>query len=117
METETIDIRVEDRRDTGHPVTAAIAIGSLATMQQPALLSDLAFSNHVVGNDLGAKSQLAHQDAMNRLRQGIVAGAVARVQGPGPGTARAAVDVLTGNALAQEIADLKAAVDAFGTRP
>lgn len=114
---ETIEIIVGKDESSGDPVVAALALNSMVMAQQSSALSDLVYANQVSSNDLGAKSQVANQDAMNRLRQTILADAVTRVQALGPTAARAAVATLTSNALAQEIADLKAAVEAFALKP
>jgi hypothetical protein len=113
MAKETIEIIVDESVQPGNPVIAAVALNGTVVAQQPSMLSNLVYANHVVSNDLGAKSLVGHQDAMNRLRQSIVAKAVSQVQDLAPATARAAVDALSSNALAQEIADLKAAIEAF----
>lgn len=113
----TIEIIVEKDEPSGDSVAAALALGSIAVAQQPSTLSDLAYANQVSTNDLGAKSQVAHQDAMNRLRQMVLATAVTRIQEPDPTAAKADVAVLTSNAMAREIADLKASVDAFSRVP
>jgi hypothetical protein len=112
-----IEIIVEKDEPSGNPVVAALALNSMVVAQQSSALSDLCYANQVSSNDVGAKSQVANQDAMNRLRQAILANAVTRVQDLGAATARASVAVLTSNALAQEIADLKAAVEAFASQP
>jgi hypothetical protein len=91
-------------------VVQAVAGGGLVVAQQPALLSDLNLANQVLNQDLAAKGQLTQQNAMNRLRTSILAQAVQRVQGPGPASARAAVAVLTGQALAETLASLGASV-------
>ena len=116
METiEIIDIVIEDGSPKKNPVIEAVALTGLATAQQASAVSDLAFSNQVSSTGMAARSQVANQDAMNRLHHGILSKAVASVQAPGPVTARSAVDMLSSNALAQEIADLKAAVAAFAS--
>lgn len=116
MATETIEIIVDEKNSPKTPVTAAVASNGMVAALQPSMLSDLVYANHVVSNNVGAQSQVANQDAMNRLHQSIVADAVTRVQDLGPSAARAAVSALTSNTLAQEITDLKAAIEAFSSR-
>lgn len=89
-------------------VVEAVAGGGLVVAQQPALLSDLNLANQVLNQDLAGKAQLAQQNAMNRLRTSILAQAVQQVQAPGVATARATVAVLTGQALAEALAGLRA---------
>lgn len=117
MATKTVTVTIHESGSAENPTTTAIALNNTVVAQQPSMLSDLVYANHVVSNNLGAESQIGNQDALNRLRQMIVADAVMRVQDTGPMTARAAVTTLTSNAVAQEIADLKAAIKAFSTRP
>jgi len=112
----TVEIIVEGNDPSGDSVTAAVALSSTVVAEQPSMLSNLAYANQASSSDLGAKSQVANQDAMNRLGLTILADAVARVQ-PGPAESRSAVTVLTSNALAQQIADLKAAINAFASTP
>ena len=114
---EIIDIDIEDGSPKKNPVIEAVALTGLAGAQQASAVSDLAYSNQVSSTGMAARSQVANQDAMNRLHQGILSQAVASVQAPGPVTARSTVTTLTSNALAQEIADLKAAIAAFGSSP
>ena len=115
---QEVDISIVDNRTQGDDsaVMAAVALSGLASAQQSSALSNLSYGNQVVNNDLAAKVQVAHQDALNRLRHSILADAVNRVQNIGPATARSAVEAVSGNAAAQGIADLKSAVDAFAAR-
>lgn len=99
-----------------NPAVSAAALSGWVTAQQPSALSNLAYANQVASGDLSAKAQVARQDAMNRLRHTIVASAVARIQAPGPCTARSSVTVFTGNELAQALAGLKSAIGAFSMR-
>lgn len=92
----------------------AVATGNLkAISEQPAMLSNLAYSNAVSTNNLGQQNAVSNQQAGNQLGVPLVAKAVNTISNLGPMAARSAVDVLTNNELAQTIADLKAAVDAF----
>lgn len=118
-----VDITIVDERDSpdtpsnpGNPILTAIALNGVALAQQPTLLSNLAYTNQTAGNDLAAKGQVANQNAQNKLRLSILANAVNQIQDAGPKEGRSAVDVLTGNELAQTIADLKATLQAFATQ-
>jgi hypothetical protein len=93
--------------------TGAFPLAWTPISLQPSVLSDLAYSNQVSSTNQASKSQVSNQDAMNRLRHMILANAVTSVQSTDPKTARSVVSVLTSNELAQEIADLKAAIAAF----
>lgn len=95
-------------------VVSAVAIGNLkAIAEQPAMISNLAYSNLVANTDLAQKNAVANQQAMNEVGLSIVAKASNTVSNLGPLEARSAVDILTNDELAQTIADLKATVQAF----
>jgi hypothetical protein len=95
-------------------IISAVATGNLkAISEQPALLSNLAYSNVVSTTNLGQQNAVANQQAGNQISTPIVAKAVNTVSDLGPMDSRSAVDVLTNNELAQTIADLKASVEAF----
>jgi hypothetical protein len=95
-------------------VVSAVATGNLkAISEQPAMLSNLAYSNVVSTNNLGQQNAVSNQQAGNQLGVPLVAKATNVISNLGPMAARSAVDVLTNNELAQTIADLKSAVEAF----
>ncbi|CAM3473149.1 hypothetical protein [Paracidovorax anthurii] len=95
-------------------VVSAVAIGNLkAISEQPAMLSNLAYSNVVTTNNLGQQNAVSNQRAVGELGLPLVAKATNTISNIGPLEARSAVDVLTNDELAQTIADLKAVVDAF----
>ena len=83
--------------------------------EQPAMLSNQAYSNLVANINLSMQNATANQQGMNELGISIVAKCVNIVTNLGPLEARSAVDILTNSEIAQAIADLKAAVQAFGT--
>ncbi|KAF1007444.1 MAG: hypothetical protein GAK28_01786 [Luteibacter sp.] len=95
-------------------IVSAVATGNLkAISEQPALLSNLAYANVVATNNLGQQKAVSNQQAGNQVNAPIVAKAVNTVSDLGPMDSRSAVDVLTNDELAQTIADLKSAVEAF----
>jgi hypothetical protein len=95
-------------------VVSAVAIGNLKSIsEQPAMLSNLAYSNTVASTNLSQQNAVANQQAMNELGISIVAKASNTISNLGPLEARSAVDILTNNELAQTIADLKATLQAF----
>ncbi|SFE15911.1 hypothetical protein [Paracidovorax konjaci] len=95
-------------------VVSAVAIGNLkAISEQPAMLSNLAYSNVVATSNLGQQNAVANQRAVGELGLPLVAKATNTISNVGPLEARAAVDVLTNDELAQTIADLKSVLDAF----
>lgn len=95
-------------------ITSSVSTGGLCSIPtQPAMLSNVAWSNRVASTNLGAENALSNQQAMGKVGLSAVASATNKVSDLSPGSARSAVDVLTNNEVAQAIADLKAAVQAF----
>lgn len=98
-------------------ITTVIGITNLKSVgEQPAMLSNLAYSNAVQNTNLSAQNAVANQQAMNELGIAIVGKTVNKVSDLGPLEARSAVDILTNDELAAEIADLKATLQAFSNR-
>ena len=98
-------------------VVSAIATANVkAIAEQPAMLSNLAYSNLVANTNLSQQNAVANQQAMNELGISVVAKATNTVSNLSPLEARSAVDVLTNNELAQTIADLKAALQTFADK-
>ena len=96
-------------------ITTVIGITNLKSVgEQPAMLSNLAYSNTVANTNLSHQNAVSNQQAMNELGISIVGKTVNKVSDLGPLEARSAVDVLTDNALAEVIADLKGTLAAFG---
>ncbi|NYE27543.1 hypothetical protein HDE78_000468 [Rhodanobacter sp. K2T2] len=114
METIDVSISIEEA-DGGAGPKGAVSVAGATIAELPGALSDLAFSNQVGSTGMAARSQVANQDAMYRLRQMILADAVNAVQTTSPTTARSAVTVFTSNELAREIAGLKASIEAFAS--
>ncbi|HNB02228.1 hypothetical protein [Nitrosomonas sp.] len=97
-------------------VINSVAIGNLkAISEQPAMLSNLAYSNVVSTSNLGQQNAVANQQAVGELGISITAKGSNTVSNSDPLTARSAVDILTNNELAQTIADLKAVLQEFSS--
>lgn len=79
----------------------------------PAQLANLNYANSVSNTNRGAQNAVANQQAHAQLALTITGKTTGKVSAPGATVARASVDVLTDNALADEIAGLSAAVQAF----
>ncbi|MEM7251279.1 MAG: hypothetical protein AAF493_07650 [Pseudomonadota bacterium] len=95
-------------------IIQAVAIGNLKSIsEQPAMLSNIAYSNAVATTNLSQQNAVATQQGTNDLGLAVTGNAVSTVSKLGPLEARSAVDVLTNNELAQTIADLKTTVAAF----
>jgi hypothetical protein len=93
---------------------SVIGITNLKSVgEQPAMLSNLAYSNTVANTNLSQQNAVANQQAMNELGISIVGKTVNNIANLGPLEARSAVDILSNNELAQTIADLKATTQAF----
>lgn len=109
-----VHIDIEDRRSKPPSPFAAGAVEDLlAIAQQGAMVSNLAFANQVRNTDLAGQTQLARQQGISQLRLAILAKAAGRVQTLSALEARAVVEAISGNELAQTLADLRATVAAF----
>jgi len=63
--------------DLPSDIISAVAIGNLKSVaEQPAMLSNLAYSNVVASTNLSQQNAVANQQAMNELGIAIVASAV-----------------------------------------
>ena len=95
-------------------IIQSVAIGNLKSIsEQPAMLSNLAYSNTVNNTNLSQQNAVSFQQAMNDLTLSVVAKASNTISNLTPLEARSAVDILSNNELAQTIADLKSTVQAF----
>jgi len=95
-------------------VVSSVAIGNLkAISEQPAMLSNLAYSNVVTTTNLSQQNSVSNQQAVNELGISVLAKGTNTVSNLDPMQARSAVDILTNNELAQTIADLKATLEGF----
>ena len=95
-------------------IVQSVAIGNLKSIsEQPAMISNLAYSNVITTTNLSQQNAVSNQQAMNEVGISVVGKTVNNVANLGPLEARSAVDILTNDELAQTIADLKSAVQAF----
>jgi 5-enolpyruvylshikimate-3-phosphate synthase len=93
-------------------VVEAVAIGNLKSIaEQPAMLSNLAYSNTVVNTDLAAKNAVSIQQAFNELGVSVLGKTVNMVSNLGPLEAKSAQEILTGNTMGELISNLKAATE------
>lgn len=89
----------------------AVAISNLSAIaSQPAMLSNLAYSNTVAVLNLSMQNAVAHQQALNQLRIAIVGKTVNAVSNLDPVESRSASHVFSGNAVAEALAGLAAAL-------
>jgi hypothetical protein len=99
-------------------VTGATAVGSLtAVAGQPAMLSNLAYSNEVANVNLSGQNAVANQQAMNSLGRAVASVAVRDAANPGPAQARSDVDVLTDDGPGQALAGLAASIASLAAAP
>ena len=100
--------------DLPDEIIEGVAIGNLKSIsEQPAMLSNLAFSNTVNNTNLSQQNSVSNQQSMNDLALSCTAKASNTISNLTPLEARSSVDILTNNELAQTIADLKSTLQAF----
>jgi hypothetical protein len=93
-------------------VVEAVAIGNLKSIsEQPAMLSNLAFSNTITNTNLSAQNAVANQQAINELGVSILGKTVNVVSNLGPLESKSAQEILTGNTMGELISNLKAATE------
>lgn len=100
----------------GETVTVIGVTNLKSVGEQPAMLSNLAYSNTVSNTNLSHQNAVSNQQAMNELAISVVGKTVNKVSDLGPLEARSAVDILTNDEVAQTIADLKATLQAFAAK-
>ena len=92
-------------------IRESIAIGNVKSVaEQPSMLSNLTFSNTITNTNLSQQNAVSQQQAMNQLTTTVTGKVVNLIANLTPLEAVATVKLDTGNDLAQQIADLKAAV-------
>ncbi len=95
-------------------IRESIALSSLNSISgQPANLSNLSFGNTLANVNLSHQNTVANQQAANQVALSVLGNAVDLVANLDPMEAVATVKLDTGNDLAQQIADLKAAFNSF----
>jgi hypothetical protein len=98
-------------------VLEAVAIGNLKSIsEQPAMLANLAYSNMVANTNLSAQNAVANQQGLNELGVSVLGKTVNIVSTLGPLESKSASEILTGNAVAEEIGDLKATVQGLSSQ-
>jgi len=88
----------------------ALAIANIKSVaEQPAMLCNLMFGNLVNNTNLSQQNAIANQQAMYEVGRAVTGKVVNTVLALGPMEARSALQILTGNAVAEEKMDLQAA--------
>jgi hypothetical protein len=99
-------------------IRESIAIGNVKSVaEQPAMLANLALANLISNVNLAQQNAVANQQAMNQLMITVVGKVVNLVANLSPMEAVAVVKMDTGNDLAEQLADIKAALAAFSPSP
>ncbi len=97
-------------------IIEGVAIGNLKSIaEQPAMLSNLAYSNMVANTNLAQQNAVANQQALNELGVAVTGKTIQLLQNLGPLEAVSTTELFTGNMLAQMIAELKASVASINT--
>lgn len=92
-------------------IRESIALGSFSSIAgQPSSLSNLAYSNAINNNNLTQQNTVANQQAMNQVAKSVLGNTVNLVADLNPMEAVAVTKMDTGNDLAQQLMDLKAAI-------
>ncbi|MEM9216679.1 MAG: R body protein [Cyanobacteria bacterium P01_F01_bin.150] len=95
-------------------ILESIAIGNVKSVaEQAAMLSNLSYSNLISNINLAQQNAVSNQQAMNQLNLSVTGKIVNLVSNLSPMEAAAIVKMDTGNDLAQQVSDLKAAVAAL----
>ena len=90
-------------------IRQSVAIANVKTVaEQPAMLSNLSFSNLLTNNNLSQQNAVSFQQSMNQLEITVTAKGVNRISDLGPLEAVSVNEVLTSNDLPQLIAELRA---------
>ncbi len=100
-------------------ITQSIAIANAKSVaEQPATLSNLMLGNLVQNTNQSQQNAVSNQQNVNGISQAILSKVVNLLTTLGPLEAMSTQQILTGNAVAEELGDLKATVATFaGTTP
>ncbi len=95
-------------------ITDSVAIGNMKSIsEQPAMLSNLAYSNTVVNGNLSQQNSVANQQAQNEVGMSVTGKVINLLSTLGPLESKSCSEILTGNMIAEQISNLKATVEAF----
>jgi hypothetical protein len=83
--------------------------------EQTAMLSNLAYANLINNVNLAQQNAVANQQAMNQIQVAVTGKVINLLTNLSPMEAAAVVKLDTGNDLAEQLADLKAALAAFSS--
>jgi len=92
-------------------IRESIAIGNVKSVaEQPSMLSNLAYANLISNVNLSQQNAVSNQQAMNQLALTVTGKIVNLISNLSPMEAVAVTKLDTGNDIAQQISDLKAAI-------
>jgi len=95
-------------------IVEGVAIGNLKSIaEQPAMLSNLAYSNTVANTNLSMQNAVSNQQTLNEVGVSVLGKTVNLVSNLGPLESKSASEILTGNKIAEDIGNLKASLQAF----
>ncbi len=95
-------------------VTDSVAIGNMKSIsEQPAMLSNLAYSNTVVNGNLSQQNSVANQQSQNEVGMSVTGKVINLLSTLGPLESKSCNEILTGNVMAEQISNLKATIEAF----
>ncbi len=99
------------------PVPGIVRVLSLTSLNANATgssrFANLGYANVTSNVSLSAQNAVSNQQAHSQLNHSVVGRSVNQVSLLGPQEARSSVEVLTGNELAESLADLQSALAAF----
>ncbi|HEX8175067.1 MAG TPA: hypothetical protein VF543_08110 [Pyrinomonadaceae bacterium] len=99
-------------------IIESIALGGFSSITgQPSSLANLSYSNAINNNNSSQQNTVANQQAMNQVAQSVLGSTVNLVADINPMEAVAVVKMDTGNDVAQQLMDLKAAVSGTSVKP
>jgi hypothetical protein len=99
-------------------IIQSIAIANAKSIaEQPATLSNLMLGNLVQNTNQSQQNAVSNQQNVNGIQQAILSKVVNLLTTLGPLEAMSAQQILTGNAVAEEMADLKATIATFTGPP
>lgn len=96
-------------------ITDAVATSSVNSIaSQPAILSNVMLANLIQNINISQQNAVSNQQALNELGVAVLGKSVNLLTTLGPIEAMSVQQVLTGNVVAEDIAQLKAAIQSFG---
>lgn len=98
-------------------ITESIGIANVKSVaEQPATLANIQLANLVQNTNQAQENAVSFQQTQNSIQATVLGKVVNMLTSLGPLEAMSAQQILTGNAVAEEISALKATVQAFARR-